>query len=86
MGPSNPFDESLGPLNPFDQSLIEDSKKSSTPEARKKLEARPEVERRQVKRCEPAEPVIDAKIITVNKVVRNEGSKRQLTFFRKKLN
>ena len=43
----------------------------------KKPEARPEVERRQVKRWEPAEPVIDAKIITVNKVVRNTLIKGQ---------
>ena len=43
----------------------------------KKPEARPEVERRQVKRWEPAEPVIDTKIITVNKVVRNTLIKGQ---------
>ena len=67
------------PSNPFEESLVEESKalkKSSVPEA--KAEARTEVERRQVKRWEPAEPVIDAKIITVNtKVVRNTLIKGQ---------
>ena len=59
--------------NPFEQT----PKKSSGEETVKKPEARPEVERRQVKRWEPAEPVIDAKIITVNKVVRNTLIKGQ---------
>ena len=64
MAPSNPFEET--------------PKKSSGEETVKKPEvARPEVERRQVKRWEPAEPVIDAKIITVNKVVRNTLIKGQ---------
>ena len=70
MAPSNPFEEI--------------PKKSSEPEAKKTLkpeartEARPEVERRKEKRWEPAEPVIDAKIITVNsKVVRNTLIKGQ---------
>ena len=67
------------PSNPFEDSLVEDPKalkKSSVPETAG--EARTEVERRQVKRWEPAEPVIDAKIITVNtKVVRNTLIKGQ---------
>ena len=60
------------PSNPFEESLVEESK------AKAESEARTEVERRQVKRWEPAEPVIDAKIITVNtKVVRNTLIKGQ---------
>ena len=65
VAPSNPFEETPKKSSGEDREVV------------KKPEARPEVERRQVKRWEPAEPVIDAKIITVNKVVRNTLIKGQ---------
>ena len=65
MPPSNPFEETSKKSSGEDREVV------------KNPEARPEVERRQVKRWEPAEPVIDAKIITVNKVVRNTLIKGQ---------
>ena len=73
MAPSNPFEET-----PKKSSQPEDKKSEAKKPEAKKPEARPEVERRKEKRWEPAEPVIDAKIITVNsKVVRNTLIKGQ---------